>query len=117
NIRVNAIGPGYVRTEMTAQTLDQPEARAVINAKTAMGRPADRNEIAGAAVYLASKASSYVTGAILMVDGGLTRMSCREGRAPCVIGKRRQTHALHDANDPEGLRNRRARNHARRESR
>jgi len=74
NIRVNAIGPGYVRTEMTAHTLDQPEARAVINAKTAMGRPADTREIAGAAVYLASKASSYVTGAILMVDGGWTAM-------------------------------------------
>jgi NAD(P)-dependent dehydrogenase (short-subunit alcohol dehydrogenase family) len=74
NIRVNAIGPGYVRTEMTAHTLDQSEARAVINAKTAMGRPAATNEIAGAAVYLASKASSYVTGAILMVDGGWTAM-------------------------------------------
>jgi NAD(P)-dependent dehydrogenase (short-subunit alcohol dehydrogenase family) len=74
NIRVNAIGPGYVRTEMTAHTLDQPEARAVIDAKTAMGRPADTREIAGAAVYLASKASSYVTGAILMVDGGWTAM-------------------------------------------
>lgn len=74
NIRVNAIGPGFVRTEMTAHTLDQPEARAVINAKTAMGRPADTREIAGAAVYLASKASSYVTGAILMVDGGWTAM-------------------------------------------
>jgi NAD(P)-dependent dehydrogenase (short-subunit alcohol dehydrogenase family) len=74
DIRVNAIGPGYVRTEMTAHTLDQPEVRAVINAKTAMGRPADTHEIAGAAVYLASKASSYVTGAILMVDGGWTAM-------------------------------------------
>jgi NAD(P)-dependent dehydrogenase (short-subunit alcohol dehydrogenase family) len=74
NIRVNAIGPGYVRTEMTAHTLDQPEARTLINAKTAMGRPADTHEIAGAAVYLASKASSYVTGAILMVDGGWTAM-------------------------------------------
>jgi NAD(P)-dependent dehydrogenase (short-subunit alcohol dehydrogenase family) len=59
---------------MTAHTLDQPEARAVINANTAMGRPADTREIAGAAVYLASKASSYVTGAILMVDGGWTAM-------------------------------------------
>jgi gluconate 5-dehydrogenase len=73
-IRVNAIGPGYVRTEMTAHTLDQPEAGVVIRAKTALGRPAATSEIAGAAVYLASEASSYVTGHILMVDGGWTAM-------------------------------------------
>lgn len=73
-IRVNAIGPGYVRTEMTAHTLDTPEAGAAIRAKTALGRPAATHEIAGAAVYLASEASSYVTGHILMVDGGWTAM-------------------------------------------
>jgi NAD(P)-dependent dehydrogenase (short-subunit alcohol dehydrogenase family) len=73
-IRVNAIGPGYVRTEMTAHTLDQPEAGAVIRAKTALGRPAAPSEIGGAAVFLASEASSYVTGQILMVDGGWTAM-------------------------------------------
>ncbi|MEE2829196.1 MAG: SDR family oxidoreductase, partial [Myxococcota bacterium] len=73
-IRVNAIGPGYVRTEMTSATLDTPEAGAVIRAKTALGRAARTDEIAGAAVYLASAASSYVTGHILMVDGGWTAM-------------------------------------------
>lgn len=73
-ILVNAIGPGYVRTEMTAHTLDQPEAGAVIRAKTALGRPAAPHEIASAAVFLASAASSYVTGHILMVDGGWTAM-------------------------------------------
>jgi NAD(P)-dependent dehydrogenase (short-subunit alcohol dehydrogenase family) len=71
-IRVNAIAPGYVRTDMTAKTLDAPEACAVIKAKTAMGRPATPQEIAGAAIFLASAASSYVTGHILMVDGGWT---------------------------------------------
>lgn len=74
NILVNAIAPGYVRTEMTAHTLDQPEAGAAIRAKTALARAAYTNEIAGAAVYLASAASSYVTGAILAVDGGWTAM-------------------------------------------
>ena len=73
-IRVNAIGPGYVRTEMTAHTLDTPEAGAAIRAKTALGRPASPDEIAGAAVFLASAASSYVTGHILMVDGGWTAL-------------------------------------------
>ncbi len=71
-IRVNAIGPGYVRTEMTARTLDMPETCAAIRAKTPLGRPAAPEEIAGAAVFLASAASSYVTGHILMVDGGWT---------------------------------------------
>jgi gluconate 5-dehydrogenase len=73
-ILVNAIGPGYIRTEMTAHTLDSPEAGAVIRAKTALGRPGAPADIAHAAVYLASRASSYATGAILMVDGGWTAM-------------------------------------------
>jgi len=73
-ILVNAIGPGYVRTEMTAHTLDTPEAGEVIRAKTALGRAARTSEIAGAAIYLASPASSYTTGHILMVDGGWTAM-------------------------------------------
>lgn len=74
DIRVNAIGPGYVRTEMTAHTLDSPEAGEIIRQKTALGRPARPDEISGAAVYLASEASSYVTGHILMVDGGWTAL-------------------------------------------
>ncbi len=73
-ILVNAIAPGYVRTEMTAHTLDLPAAGQTIRAKTALGRAASTREIAGAAVYLASEASSYVTGAILSVDGGWTAM-------------------------------------------
>ena len=74
NINVNAIGPGYVRTEMTAHTLDSPEAGQVIRTKTALGRPASPSEIVGAAIYLCSAASSYTTGHILMVDGGWTAL-------------------------------------------
>ena len=74
DIRVNAIGPGYVRTEMTAATLDTPEAGAVIRAKTALARAGKPSEMAGAVIYLASNASSYTTGHILMVDGGWTAM-------------------------------------------
>ena len=71
-ILVNAIGPGYVRTEMTAHTLDSPEAGVVIRQKTALARAGNTNEMVGMAVYLASPASSYTTGAIMMVDGGWT---------------------------------------------
>lgn len=71
-IRVNAIGPGYVRTEMTARTLDMPEAGAAIRARTPLGRAAAPEEIAGAALFLVAPASSYVTGHVLMVDGGWT---------------------------------------------
>jgi len=73
-IRVNAIGPGYVRTEMTAKTLDTAEAGKVIRAKTALARAGRPAEMAGAVIYLASDASSYTTGHILMVDGGWTAM-------------------------------------------
>ncbi|MEZ4655291.1 MAG: glucose 1-dehydrogenase [Candidatus Eisenbacteria bacterium] len=71
-IRVNAIAPGYVRTEMTAHTLDDPAVGAEIRRRTPLGRPALPEEMAGAAVFLCSRASSYVTGHILAVDGGWT---------------------------------------------
>lgn len=74
DILVNAIAPGYVRTEMTAHTLDSPEAGVVIRAKTALGRAANVSEMVGAVVYLASPAAAYTTGHILAVDGGWTAM-------------------------------------------
>lgn len=73
-INVNAIAPGYVRTEMTAHTLDSPEAGVVIRAKTALGRAGNVSEMVGAVVYLASPGSAYTTGHILAVDGGWTAM-------------------------------------------
>ena len=72
-IRVNAIAPGFTRTNMTK--LDAPdwrEARKAVLQRIPMGRPAEANEIAGAAVYLSSDAASYVTGSTLFVDGGYT---------------------------------------------
>lgn len=73
-IRVNAIGPGYTRTDMTAPARGEPETLAKIRERTPLGRVAEPAEIATAAVYLASDAASYVTGHLLMVDGGWTAL-------------------------------------------
>ncbi|WP_135303938.1 SDR family NAD(P)-dependent oxidoreductase [Haloarcula amylovorans] len=70
-IRVNAIAPGFVITPQNAETYAEgTEKREKIDGRTPLGRVADREEMVGAAVYLASDASSYVTGEVLTVDGG-----------------------------------------------
>jgi NAD(P)-dependent dehydrogenase (short-subunit alcohol dehydrogenase family) len=69
-VRVNAIAPGYVATELTLRGMTNPEWRDEWLRSTPMGRVAQPAEIAPAAVYLASDASSYVTGSVLVVDGG-----------------------------------------------
>jgi NAD(P)-dependent dehydrogenase (short-subunit alcohol dehydrogenase family) len=71
-IRVNAIAPGLVETRFSAALLTNDEIRDGIVSGTALERHAVPDEIAGAAVYLLSEASSYVTGHTLVVDGGLT---------------------------------------------
>ena len=70
-IRANAIAPGFVITPQNADVYGEgTEKRAAIDDRTPLGRVADREEIVGAAVYLASDASSYTTGEVLTVDGG-----------------------------------------------
>ena len=69
-IRVNAIAPGLVETRFAAAIVGNDELRAQVVARSALGRHAQPDEIAGTAVYLASDASSYVTGQVLLVDGG-----------------------------------------------
>jgi NAD(P)-dependent dehydrogenase (short-subunit alcohol dehydrogenase family) len=69
-VRVNALAPGYVRTEMTP--IDRPEFRARWIDDTPQQRAASPDEIAPAVVFLASQASSYMTGSVLTVDGGYT---------------------------------------------
>ena len=71
-IRVNAIAPGLVDTRFAGALMQNQELRERIVAKTALGRHAQPDEIAGAALYLTSEASSYVTGQVLVVDGGMT---------------------------------------------
>ncbi len=72
-VRVNAIAPGWFLSEMTEQEMfDDPAGRAFIDKNTPLGRPGAVDELDGALLYLASDASSYVTGQILAVDGGWT---------------------------------------------
>jgi NAD(P)-dependent dehydrogenase (short-subunit alcohol dehydrogenase family) len=72
-IRVNSISPGYTRTEMTIKPSD-PEMVAQWESLTPMKRRADPQELAGAAIYLASDAASYTTGSDIIVDGGYTSL-------------------------------------------
>ena len=72
NIRVNCICPGYVETNLTRALTEDDEARGQLEARHPMGRLGQPEEIAYAALYLASDESSFVTGAPLVVDGGYT---------------------------------------------
>ena len=69
-IRVNAIGPGWFTTDLTEAVQKNKERNAGIIGRIPMGRWGNPEEIGGAAVFLASDASSYVTGQTIMVDGG-----------------------------------------------
>jgi NAD(P)-dependent dehydrogenase (short-subunit alcohol dehydrogenase family) len=71
-IRVNAIAPGLVDTRFSAALVENDEVRRHIVDRTVLGRHAQPDEIAGAAVFLASDASSYVSGHTLVVDAGYT---------------------------------------------
>jgi NAD(P)-dependent dehydrogenase (short-subunit alcohol dehydrogenase family) len=70
NVRVNAICPGVIETKFASLLINTPEIYEHFVARTPMGRHGQPSEIAGMAVYLASEASSYTTGAVLTVDGG-----------------------------------------------
>jgi NAD(P)-dependent dehydrogenase (short-subunit alcohol dehydrogenase family) len=76
-VRVNAIAPGVVETPLTTQIKSDPEWHAAYAAKSALRRWAQPSEMAGAVVYLASDASSFVTGSVLTVDGGWTAVDGR----------------------------------------
>lgn len=71
-VRVNAVAPGYTATPLTKRGLETPEWRDTWLRETPMGRLAEPEEIAPAALYLASDASRFVTGHTLVVDGGYT---------------------------------------------
>ncbi|HEY9041680.1 MAG TPA: SDR family oxidoreductase, partial [Rheinheimera sp.] len=70
NIQVNAIAPGYFRTDNTAALQADTERNAAITARIPAARWGEPEDLAGAAVFLASNASNYVNGHVLAVDGG-----------------------------------------------
>lgn len=72
-VRVNALAPGWFRTEMTEKTMFGDErAEKWMRSRTPMGRGGEEHELDGALLFLASDASTFVTGAVLAVDGGWT---------------------------------------------
>jgi NAD(P)-dependent dehydrogenase (short-subunit alcohol dehydrogenase family) len=71
-VRVNALAPGYIGTEMIQKIRERPELFNAWLDMTPMGRIGEPSEVAAAVLYLASPASSYVTGTILSIDGGYT---------------------------------------------
>ncbi|GAA3731888.1 SDR family oxidoreductase [Plantactinospora mayteni] len=72
HITVNAIAPGPFESKMMAFALDDPATRATIEHQVPLGRIGRPDDMAGAAIYLASRAGAYLTGAVIPVDGGIT---------------------------------------------
>jgi len=71
-IRVNGLAPGYIVTEMNRALMDDPEFDAWVRRRTPVGRWGEPDELIGAAVFLASDASDFVNGQVLVVDGGFS---------------------------------------------
>jgi NAD(P)-dependent dehydrogenase (short-subunit alcohol dehydrogenase family) len=74
-VRVNAIRPGFFPTEWNRKNFITPDREAAILNHTPMGRFGETSELIGAAIYLASAASNFVTGSELIVDGGFSAMT------------------------------------------
>jgi NAD(P)-dependent dehydrogenase (short-subunit alcohol dehydrogenase family) len=72
HITVNALAPGPFESKMMAFALDDPNMRAAIEQQVPLGRIGRPEDMAGAAIYLASRAGAYLTGAVIPVDGGLS---------------------------------------------
>lgn len=72
NVRVNALAPGYIATPLNASVRADPDTIGLWTDMTPMGRCGEPHEVAGAALFLASPAASYITGTVLSVDGGYT---------------------------------------------
>ena len=72
NIQANGIGPGYIETELTAPLVADPKFDSWIRGRTPAGRWGKLDDLTGAAVFMASPASDFLNGQVIMIDGGLT---------------------------------------------
>ncbi len=77
NVTCNNIGPGYVKTELTAKVFADMERAKRLADATILGRNSVPEDLVGTAIYLSSNASAYVTGQTIMVDGGFTSLGMR----------------------------------------
>ena len=72
NIKVNAIAPGFIETNMTKESLANPDFQKMVESNTPLGHAGKAEDIANTALFLASDESPYITGDVLFVDGGWT---------------------------------------------
>jgi NAD(P)-dependent dehydrogenase (short-subunit alcohol dehydrogenase family) len=72
NVRVNAIAPGLIRTDFARALWENPSTLKAVTATTPLRRIGEPEELGGIAVFLASRAGSYITGQTFVVDGGMT---------------------------------------------
>ena len=85
NIRVNCICPGYIATPIIQGIVDSPQALERVSARHPMGRIGRAEEVAATVAFLASDEASFITGAILAVDGGY--LAAGPGRARGIVSK------------------------------
>ncbi len=72
NVRVNAIAPGFIKTDFARALWENPKLREAVEARTPLARLGDPDDIAGMVVALASKAGRFTTGQFVVIDGGVT---------------------------------------------
>ena len=70
-MQINALGPGYFKTELNQALVDNPEFSNWLTGRTPAKRWGNLDELKGAAIFLASEASSFINGHMIYVDGGL----------------------------------------------
>src|SRR4030043_710264 len=71
NIQVNGIGPGFIVTEMNKVLLEDQKFDAMVKSRTPAGRWGEPSDLMGAAIFLASRASDFIVGQVIYVEGGI----------------------------------------------